>query len=114
MKNNKKWINLLLALVMAVTAIGAFAQPALGEGQQGEENQILFTGNEATIQGTGAQRDGRVTTINQGGTYRLAGSYNGQIVIDAIDKGKVTLVLNGLTLSSPDGPALWEKQSGGL
>lgn len=114
MKNNKKWINLLLALVMAVTAIGAFAQPALGEGQQGEENQILFTGNEATIQGTGAQHDGRVTTINQGGTYRLAGSYNGQIVIDAIDKGKVTLVLNGLTLSSPDGPALWEKQSGGL
>lgn len=114
MKNKQKWMILLLVLMLAVSAIGALVQPALGENWQGEENQILFDGENSTIQGTGADGVGAVTTITQGGSYVLAGNYAGQIVVDVSDNSQVTLVLNGLNVTAPNGPALWEKQSGGL
>ena len=50
-------------------------------------------------------------TITQKGDYVLAGSLNGQVVIEAPEDGKVRLILAGVSISSPSGPAIYEKQA---
>lgn len=49
--------------------------------------------------------------ITSEGVYRLTGTLNGSVVVEANKTDKVQLVLDNLTVNSPDGPAIWVKSA---
>ena len=49
--------------------------------------------------------------IRREGDYVLSGTLNGQVVIEAGKEEKVRLILRGVTISSTQGPAIYEKQA---
>lgn len=112
-KRQKRWA-LLFAFLLFFSALVPLVNLALAESWDGEANQILLSGETATINGTGAGLSGNTVTISQGGTYVLKGNFIGQIVVDEGSNSQVILVLNGVNITSANGPAIWEKQSGSL
>ena len=55
--------------------------------------------------------DGDSLILTEKGDYLLAGQWVGQIVIEAGEDDKVRLILNGASITSPQGPAIYEKQA---
>ena len=80
---------------------------------QESSTSILLQGESAEIRGGGAKAEGSVVTVSTVGSYRLSGELNnGQIVVDTgEDAVDVTLILDGVTVNNPNGPALWVKQA---
>ena len=64
--------------------------------------QITLNGSSATASGGGVTVDGSTVTITSAGTYRLAGSLTGQVIVNA-DSQDVKLILNGVELTNPSG-----------
>ena len=58
-----------------------------------------------------AFESGSVVSITEKGDYVLSGSLEGQILIAAPEDEKVRLILNGVVITSPQGPAIYEKQA---
>ncbi|MBR1585807.1 MAG: carbohydrate-binding domain-containing protein [Clostridia bacterium] len=54
---------------------------------------------------------GDLLILSSKGDYVLSGSFSGQIVVEAPEEDKVRLILNGVTIASPQGPAIYEKQA---
>ncbi len=50
-------------------------------------------------------------TITEAGTYRLTGSIDGTVIVDADKSDKVELILDNAAIVSADGPAIWVKQA---
>lgn len=70
-------------------------------------SSVVFTQNGAECLGRGISADGSVVTITQAGSYSVSGNCgNGQLVIDCGKKDDVFLVLDGLSLTCSDGPAI--------
>ena len=68
-------------------------------------SQDMPTLSISDCQSTITLTDG-VRRIEQGGAYHVVGQASGQLVVDA--KGSdVTLLMDNVALSSPDGPVLW-------
>lgn len=81
--------------------------------QNSNFTKVELKGNSATADGPGGVviEEGKIE-IRTSGTYVLEGSLDeGQIVIDAEDKGTVRLVLNGISISSSTGSVIHVKQS---
>ncbi len=75
---------------------------------------IALNGDSADINGKKAGKvtlENGVLTITEKGYYVLSGSFSGTVVIDAPEDEKVHLVLNGVTITGNDGPAIYEKCS---
>ena len=73
---------------------------------------VIVLGDTATVEGQGATADGATVTITHAGTYLISGTANnGQIIVDTADESKVTLLLNGASLSCTDGPAVYVKSA---
>lgn len=72
--------------------------------------QITCMNAMAQITGSGAEIADGVITITQGGIYVLSGSLSGQLRVDAANQ-EVQLVLNGVSITSQNGPALWVEQA---
>ena len=72
---------------------------------------VIVLGDTATVEGQGATADGATVTITHAGTYLISGTANGQIIVDTADESKVTLLLNGASLSCADGPAVYVKSA---
>ena len=68
---------------------------------------ITLTGSGASVEGTGVSADGSRVTITSAGTYLLTGSLTGQLIVDTQDAEKVKLIMNGVSVACPDGPALY-------
>ena len=67
---------------------------------------IRCSGTAVEITGSGAEYKNGTVTIQKGGTYSLSGSLTGSVLVNA--KGeKVTLVLNGIAITCPDGSPLY-------
>ena len=49
--------------------------------------------------------------ITEAGEYVLSGTLRGQVQIEAPEDAKVRLILNGVTIVSPEGPAIYEMQA---
>lgn len=63
-------------------------------------------GDEITVEGDGVTVDGDVVTIIAAGTYRVTGTLDeGQVVVDAAGE-TVEVVLDGASITNPQGPAL--------
>ena len=61
-----------------------------------------------SIEGNGAEVDGNVVRITDGGTYVLSGSWSdGSVQVDAGDKGTVRLVLNGVEIHSEESAPIY-------
>lgn len=73
---------------------------------------VQLNGSGITVTGSGATAKGSVLTISKEGTYVLSGTLKeGQIIVDADKEAKVHIVLNGVTLSSKIGPAIYIKST---
>ncbi|MBR5751396.1 MAG: carbohydrate-binding domain-containing protein [Clostridia bacterium] len=113
MKTNKI-ICLLTALAVLLAALGL---PAFA----GEETDVstLYKAKDVTDTWDDSEAvhidlsdvtDGALT-VSQAGDYLLSGSLDGQIVVEAPKDAKVRLILNGVTVTSASGPAVYEKQA---
>ena len=68
--------------------------------------------NTASVRGVGAEYAGGVLTIGYPGTYRLSGTLDTGVVVDTGDfHGGVYLILDGVSITNDDGPALHVKQA---
>ncbi len=73
---------------------------------------INLSGSTATISGTGAVLEENKIRITEAGTYVLSGTFDdGQILIEADEKDKVQLVLNGVEIKNSDGPAIYSVEN---
>ncbi len=75
---------------------------------------IGLNGDSANITGKKAGTvtvENGVLTITEKGYYVLEGSFKGTIVVEVPEEDKVHLVLNGVTITGQDGPAIYEKTS---
>ncbi|GAB5491919.1 MAG: carbohydrate-binding domain-containing protein [Phototrophicaceae bacterium] len=65
------------------------------------DTTISLDGTTINVEGSGASVEGSVITISDAGTYSFNGTLtDGQIIVDTEDAELVTLVLNGVNLSS--------------
>ena len=73
-------------------------------------SEITLNNDKTVIDVEGVTYKDQVLTINQSGIYKLSGSLDGNIVIDA--KGcNIELILNGVEIKSTNGPALYVKKA---
>ncbi len=71
---------------------------------------IAFDGTSAEVTGNGVTTENGIVTITQEGTYVISGeASDGQIIVAAEDTAKVQLVLNGVSITNDDGPAILVK-----
>lgn len=70
------------------------------------DNVILLCENVAQIYGSGATFSDQTITINASGNYYLSGTFSGQILVNSADEEKVTLILNGASITSLDASPL--------
>ena len=71
--------------------------------------EITFSEDEITLNGQGCSEAEGVVTITSGGTYILSGSSDSaSVVVDTDDE--VTIILNGVDLTSSEGPVIYGKQ----
>lgn len=95
----------LMAVLLSFSSISA--QDTTGT------TNIQFEGTTITVDGSGAAVAGNIVTITDPGSYRLSGSLSdGQVVVDSEDDEAVTLILNGVTLSSSTSAPLYIKEAG--
>ena len=72
-----------------------------------EAQAVITLGSAISISGSGASATGSTVTISRAGTYLFSGMLEGgQIVVDTEDDSKVTLVLNGVSVTCANGPAI--------
>ncbi len=69
-------------------------------------------GETVSVSGDGAKVSGSVVTIEHAGTYMVTGTLaDGQLVIDTTDAARVTVILNGASLTCSWGPAIFIRQA---
>lgn len=73
--------------------------------------RIDLAGASAEASGAGVRVEGSQVTVTQEGTYLASGALEGQIVVDAGDEDKVQLVLAGVDVNNPQGPAIFVKNA---
>lgn len=81
------------------------------EGSEKGAVEIQLNGDTATATGANVRIDGSTVTVMGGGTYRLTGTLYGNIIIDSGDSAEVHLILNGVTVTASDTPALLVEQA---
>lgn len=52
-----------------------------------------------------------IVRITEAGDYVLSGTLDGQVLIEAPEDAKVRLILNGVSIVRPEGPAIYEQQA---
>jgi hypothetical protein len=73
---------------------------------------IVLNGSSIQVSGDGASVEGKVLTITEEGSYILSGTLeDGQIIIDAGDKDKVQLVLNGVAVNCGSNAPIYIKNA---
>ena len=68
---------------------------------------VVTLGENTQVSGEGVSVEENTVTITSAGTYRLSGKLSGRITVDAGKEDKVVLVLEGVGVTSSDGPALF-------
>ena len=106
----------IIALVLTLTAVLGAASAAQAETldltalYKAKDTDASWSASSASLIDLGTVSDSTLT-LTQAGDYVLSGSYTGRIVIEAPEDAKVRLILNGVDIHSPEGPAIYEKQA---
>lgn len=124
---NKKLLAIIAALSVAMGATGCTkAENITNENTLGsstvtakEDNSIVeikatinLSDDGITIDGSGATSTDNTITITSSGAYSINGSLSdGQIIIDNSEEANVYLVLDGISLTSSNGPAVYVKNA---
>lgn len=110
----KSTLSILLALILA---LGAFSLPASAEDTidvsalyKNKDVDDAWSLADAQAIDLNTVQGGEVM-IREKGNYVLSGTLNGSIRIEAPEEDKVRLILNGVTIASTQGPAIYETQS---
>ncbi len=83
-----------------------------GDYDDSEATTVECSGKTFKVSGDGAKADGNVLTISQEGVYILGGTISdGRVVVEADDKSKVQIVLNGCSITSSDYSAIYVKSA---
>ena len=80
-------------------------------GEYSDGTQIIFANGGSTVSGTGAVANGADVAITAAGTYIISGTADATLTVECGKEDKIQLVLNGVTLSSSDGPAIYIKSA---
>ena len=123
-KNNRKnsWKKLclimtILAVLLSALSLPAFAAEAaldvttLYKNKDVDESWSL---SDAKAIDLNALALGETLTITEKGDYVLSGSLQGQVVVEVPEEDKVRLILNGVSITAQEGPAIYEKQADNL
>lgn len=79
------------------------------------DTTVVFSEGGASISGRGANVSGSTVTLTAAGVYEISGECSdGKIIIEADDESSVTLLLNGLKLSSGNGSVIDCEKAGKL
>ena len=73
--------------------------------------RITLSGDTAAVEGEGAQAEGGVVTITQGGVYALSGTLQGRVIVNAGDEA-VTVALDGADITCSYGSPLYIYSAG--
>jgi len=68
---------------------------------------IKCSDSTCTVSGSGATFSNKIVSITAAGTYVVQGTLNGQVKIEVTKDDFVHLVLNGVTITSSSGPAIY-------
>ena len=120
-KNNRKnsWKKLCLIMTALSVLLSALSLPAfaaeaaldvttLYKNKDVDESWSL---SDAKAIDLNALTPGETLTITEKGDYVLSGSLQGQVVIEVPEEDKVRLILNGVSITAQEGPAIYEKQA---
>ena len=110
---------LILTLTLPIFAAGASAESSelfsardLSASYDEEVFSITLSGNTASTDSDHVTVSGGTVTVNGPGTYLVSGTLdNGGIVVNADKQDKVQLVLNGVSISSDTGAAIYVAQA---
>ena len=81
-----------------------------GDYTEAESVGIALTGSSAQCDSEGVQISGSTITITEEGTYILSGTLQeGMVIVEAGDKDKVQLVLDGVVISNSTNAAIYVK-----
>ena len=112
MKNKPVYLVLIaLAILLGSLSLHAVAEVDVTALYKNKDVDDSWSAATAQMIDLNAVESGSVITISQKGDYVLSGTLNGQIVIEASKEDKVHLILNGVTITSSQGPAIYEKQA---
>ena len=100
----KKKLKLFAALLALLLLSSALLTGCAETTSKAERSSAVIPG--AAEIDLGALSDASYT-IAKAGAYVLSGAYNGQLIVDADDKAKITLYLNGAEITNASGPALY-------
>lgn len=81
-------------------------EPADHEWDPADEVTVTLDGTDADVDGEGVSVSGSRLTFTAAGTYRLVGTWDGQLTVETADEGIVRLVLDGVTVTCDDASAL--------
>ncbi|MBN1625908.1 MAG: carbohydrate-binding domain-containing protein [Deltaproteobacteria bacterium] len=74
--------------------------------------EIQLNTSSISITGTGASAVGPVATITSPGTYHIYGTLtDGQLIVDTLDAGDISLYLNSADITCTDGPSIYIKNA---
>lgn len=121
---NKKIISMLIALSISIGASGCSAKNTTAASSAqvvssitvsagssetvGEAGTTIELGDTVTVNGSGVTVDKQKVTITAGGTYSIKGTLSeGQIIINAGEKDKVYLILNGVNINCSSGSPIY-------
>ncbi|OUM64135.1 hypothetical protein PIROE2DRAFT_9174 [Piromyces sp. E2] len=68
---------------------------------------IQCSDSSCTVKGSGASFSNSIVSITAAGTYIIQGTLKGQVRIEATKDDFVHLILNGITITSSSGPAIY-------
>lgn len=89
---------------------GTYEEEDLNTEYDSDSSTVELSDNTEEVEGVSV--DGQTVTINQGGTYVLSGELtDGQVVVNVNEDEKVHLVLNDVTITNQQGPAILVEQA---
>lgn len=134
----KKVCSIVLVLLLCLSGCGTDTPPAEGDTTQstdkttsttvasgdmftdrdksasyGQNNDVAITlnGDAVVCQDSSVKVQGTTVTITKGGTYIITGTLqNGMLIVDAGEKDKPHLVLNGVSITSSTSAALYVRE----
>ena len=120
----KKTLALLLAVLIAAASVlcascssgtedGAEAAENAGAALEKKSTEITLQGSTATFDSSHvyAGEDGKIS-ISGAGTYLITGTLdNGQIYVECVDAGTVTLILKDAHITNDDGACIYIKKT---
>ncbi|MDO4484658.1 MAG: carbohydrate-binding domain-containing protein [Clostridia bacterium] len=110
MKHKITWLLLMTLMVFPLLHAGADEPLDLSKLYKAKDVEAAWDESAVhTIDLNTAHGD--AVTIAEQGDYLLRGSLQGQVVVDAPKDAKVRLILDGVTITSAQGPAIYEKQA---